>query len=341
MNGAFYNVAYSQNSLYPLSFKANQVNNNGACGSYYRIQKVNNKYGLLDTKNRDVFNILFDTIVKNAYFIKTVKGDSINIYRCATLEKIAIPEVRQVYFKRDGLEVLSTKGAQYYDNSISKIDNFPLLEFLNCGNVYSKNYRLEFNKNTNTHTLNIKEGDFGMQLYQTILELKGLPENIESLRFLNDSNYVSESINSSYNEYPQLIKIVKNNKSGIYTYNLEDAVFPKKIRKPQKKYTNQINKITGDTIVVPIPEIIEPISLDKLGTINIKELLPIEYNQIQQNTNTGLVYLYKNIQIGIFPEHPETTFDSFNQKTTSFYEITKNEQKGWLDIRTFTEYYFE
>lgn len=308
----------------------------------------------IQQKNTDFFEYeAYDTIIKNNFFIKTVKGDSIVIYRCKSLEKIEIPNLKQAYFKLDGLEVLTTDGAQYYDNSISKIDDFSNSDDVYCGTVYSKQYRLNYSNKTKKYTVQISEGDFGNMLDKTVIEFKGLPENIESLSFLNGNVYISESINSVYMEYPMLIKIVKEGKSGIYSYNLEEAIYPNQATSPIKEETKvkqkpnyDTNIINGDTIFVPVavlPIDIVPVEelFTKKGNITLTQVLPIVYNQIVQNPTDGLVYLYKDNKINIFPKYMRTNFEVFNQKTTSFYEITKNGKRGWLDIKTFKEYYFE
>ena len=333
----FTGEVYSQNSL---SYKANQgYYQYSDAQYYYKIVKDGSKYKLVDPKKRDVLEKEYDTIVKNAHFIKTVIGDSITIYRCSTLKKIKLPNIQQAYFFRNGLEVLTKKGAQYYDNSISKIDNFPYIELFKCGTVYSETYRLKQDSKTKKYSLNIEKGDFGAPSMPLTLELKGLPDNIEELSFLNDKTYVTKSINNDYNPHPLLIKVTKNGKDGMYTYNLKNAIYPKK-KKSKKREIYTIDTVTRDTIYVP--EIIEPIySLNKKGSLRVKEILSIVYNQIKQNTNTGLIYLYKDNKIGLYPNLISTSFSVFDEKTTSFYKITKNEKQGWLDIKTFKEYYFD
>ena len=333
----FTSEVYSQNSL---SFKANQSRHQGSYAEYYyRIVKDGSKYKLVDPRKRDVLEKEYDTIVKNEHFIKTVIGNDITIYRCSTLKKIKLPNIQEAYFFRNGLEVLSKKGAQYYDNDISEIDNFPYEELFKCGTVYSETYRLKQDSKTKKYSLNVEKGDFGAPTMPLILELKGLPDNIEELSFLNDKTYVTKSINNDYNPHPLLIKVTKNGKDGIYTYNLEDVIYPKK-QKSKKREIYTIDTVTRDTIYVPEP-IDSPFFFNKKGTIVFKEVLPIVYNQIQQNTNTGLIYLYKDNKIGLYPNLISTSFSVFDEKTTSFYKITKNEKQGWLDIKTFKEYYFD
>ncbi|QCE41945.1 hypothetical protein [Psychroserpens sp. NJDZ02] len=340
----YYNTVYSQDILYNLSFEANQGNYNNSYGEYYyHIKKEENRYRLTTKKKEYIFPEAFDTIVKNAHFIKTVKQNVINIYRTQNLEKIEIPNLKQVYFIRNGLEVLTNQGAQYFDNSITKINNFPKLNIFTCGTVYSEQYTLKHNEKSQKHSIEISEGYFGGMDIETILNFNNLPDNVKSLSFLNDKKYTSESVNNKYYTHPNLIKIIKDGKSGIYSYKLDDAKFPKKEkRKVKEKYAYDIDVTTGDTIFMVVPEIIEiePISFAKKGEIKLNQILAIEYDYIQQSEINGLIYLYKNKQIGIYPNHIITNFDKFKEKTTSFYEITKNEKQGWIDIRTFQEYYF-
>ena len=332
----YYNAVYSQDILYNLSFEANQGNYNDSYGEYYyHVKKEGNSYRLTTKKEKNIFQEAFDTIVKNAHFIKTVKQNIINIYRIQNLEKIEIPHLKQVYFMRNGLEVLTNQGAQYFDNSIIKITNFPKRDLFACGTVYKKRYTLKHNEKTKKYSIEISKGHFGGMVNKIILDFINPPENIESLSFLNEEKYTSQSVNNKYYTHPDLIKIIKDGKSGIYSYNLDDAKFSKKGKR--KKYVYNINATTGDTIFIPIPE---RISFTKKGKIKLNQILPTEYNRIQQSEINGLIYLYKNNQIGIYPNHIITSFDKFKEKTTSFYAISKNGKQGWIDIRTFQEYYF-
>ncbi len=336
------NAVYSQKTLHPLSFKANQGNYNDSYGEYYyHIEKEENKYKLTTQKGEYIFQEAFDTIVKNAHFIKTLRDNTISIYRIDNLERIEIPNTKQVYFARNGLEVLTNEGAQYFDNSITKVDNFPKLDLFTCGTVYSKRYKLKYNEKTKMHSIELSEGHFGGMRSETVLEFIGLPDNIETLTFLNGKKYISKSVNNTYNPYPNLIKIVKEGKSGIYSYHLDKARFPVKEKiKAKEKYAYDIDAVTGNTIFIQIPIPVEPISFIKKGSVKLQEILSINYNQIQQNEYNGLIYLYKNNQVGIYPNHISTNFILFKKKTTSFYEIIKNNKKGWLDIKNFEEYYF-
>lgn len=156
------------------------------------------------------------------------------------------------------------------------------------------------------------------------------------MSFLSGNHYTSVSINNDYEMYPNIIKVIKDGKSGLYSYDIEKAVYPKK--KKIDKPTYEIHKVTGDTIYY-VPDIIE-LSFTKKGSVKVKEVLPIVYDNIQQHPISGLVYLYKNEQKGIYPQHTQTAFSSFDEKTRSFYSIYKNGKWGWIDLKTFREYYF-
>ncbi|GIZ14220.1 hypothetical protein [Capnocytophaga catalasegens] len=73
-------------------------------------------------------------------------------------------------------------------------------------------------------------------------------------------------------------------------------------------------------------------------SISVEQLLPFIYDEIIMQED-GLIYFYKENKIGIYPKHKIPEYDSIEKKTNSFYLISKNGQKGWLDIQTFKEYF--
>lgn len=331
-------TVFSQKNLYALSFEANQGNYDDSYAEYYyKLKQEGDAYRLINKKGKDIFNRTFDTIIKNQYFIKTVQENTISLYKVKNLEHILIPNLKQAYFMRDGLDVLTSDGAQYYDNTVSKIDNFPELELFKCGTVYSKEYSLKYNEKTKKYSVHLSEGPFGAAINETILEFIGIPENIEYISFVSGANYTSESVNNDYEIYSNIIKIVKDGKSGLYSYNIDEAIYPKKKKKVHKP-AYEVSKVTGDTIY-NVPEII-PISFSKKGTVAVKEVLPIVYDSIKQHPLNGLVYLYKDDKKGLYPNYIQTDFSSLDEKTKSFYSIHKNGKWGWLDLRNYKEYFF-
>ena len=69
-----------------------------------------------------------------------------------------------------------------------------------------------------------------------------------------------------------------------------------------------------------------------------EELLPIVYDNIEQQKD-GLIYIYKDHKIGIYPQQKKAVYETITPQTHSFYKIIKNGRAGYLDIRTMREYY--
>jgi len=65
----------------------------------------------------------------------------------------------------------------------------------------------------------------------------------------------------------------------------------------------------------------------------------LSFDSIRFNVDDGLVYFYKDNNVGLFPRHQTTQYDFIKQKTQSFYEISKLGKIGWLDIQTNREYF--
>jgi hypothetical protein len=262
-----------------------------------------------------------------------IKADSISIFKCQNLEKLNIPNIQQAYFViNDMLEVLTRFEATYYDTTFSKKKKLPEYDFFKCGTVNQNSYRLAYNSKTKKHNLSITKSYGGANhIYKEIvLELKNLPDNIESISFLNASQHIIESVNNT-GLRPNLIRVTSNNKVGIYAYDIKKAIYPKK--KIKKKY---LVISSGDSIPIPIP-----FSIHKKGRVTVQQLLPIIYDSIKKNKTNGLIYLYKDNLMGFYPKHITSDIEVFEKKTQSFYKITKNGKQTWLDIGTFKEYYIE
>ncbi|MBO0592496.1 hypothetical protein I2486_13905 [Cellulophaga sp. E16_2] len=335
----FYSIScingYAQNDLYSLSFKANQENyNDSYCSLYYNLEKEGHQYILTNPKGINVLKKKYDTILYTPNFIKAILSDSISIYKTCTLEEIKIPELKEVYFIKDGLEVLTATGPHYYDNSISKINAFPEPDLFSCGTVYSTEYSIKYLKDLKKYVLIITKGNFGPLKEKITLHFKGIPDAIDSLSFLDGGNYISVSVNTQYKKFPNHIKIIRYGKSEIYYYDFDKAIYQKSAKEKPDYF---ISKSTKDTIFFPL---VRPSNFSKEeGSVTLERVTPEVYHQIEQNTIDHLIYLYSDDQIGIFPQHLIPDFNQFSQKTNSFYRITKNGKEGWLDIKTFKEFY--
>lgn len=334
----------AQNELYHLSYEANSSRYSDlSCQYFYKIQKVGEKYQLTDDESSLILNESYDTILWNNHFIKLVDKDSISIYRARNLQKVKIENLKQVYFLRNGLEALTSNGPQLYNNRLERIEAFPEInDALGCGSVYKKKYRITFNDETKKYYLSFSEGYYGLEMDEKLLELTGIPEQVDIVCFFNGRNYTTESINSTYFSYPEFVKVTKDGKSGIYSYDFKDAVYPPVLKDEKNKIVPyEIDKLTGDTIFQVNPVKPVPSSFIEKGSIQLKEVLPINCDSIQQNTSNGLVYLNKNGKIGFYPQHIDIEFERFEEVTKSFYKIKKEGNDGWIDITTFKEYYFE
>jgi len=153
-------------------------------------------------------------------------------------------------------------------------------------------------------------------------------ENIkksDKASFLNNSNTHYWDANDDYIDrasvFPNLIKVTRRKKCGIlefnYTHNPYDLfLFPDTI---QKRYKKEI---------IYFPEYIEG-----------KTILPIHHDSIVWNDEDGLIYFYRKNKVGIYPFHKTVQFEYLRKKTNSFYSVIRDDKKGWLDVKTNTEYY--
>jgi hypothetical protein len=324
----------SQNKVNPLSFEAKQKKySNIPCQYYYRLELDGQKYKLINLEKQNVLSTTYDTIMHNSHFIITVDNNITTIYRSPTIETVTLPDVYQAYLINDGLEVLTSQGARYYNNTITAITHFPKENWMKCGTVYSKKYQLQKDQKTKKYSIVLSSSRFGNSINKNAtLIFNNMPHDVERVSFLNNTNHTSVSVNNSYSPFPHLVKITKEGKKGIYSYNPDEGIYPS-AKKEKREYI--IRKKTRDTIWKP-----KLISFYKEGFVRLKEVLPIIYDSIELNPDDGLVYLVKDNMWGIYPNHINTSFQTFYKKTRSFYKIVKNGKQGWVDIKTFKEYYF-
>jgi hypothetical protein len=63
------------------------------------------------------------------------------------------------------------------------------------------------------------------------VDLKGLPNVIQSLSFLNGNKYISVSVNRPYQKYFNHNKIIRYNKRKIYSYVLKKSFMRSRLKK--------------------------------------------------------------------------------------------------------------
>ena len=119
--------------------------------------------------------------------------------------------------------------------------------------------------------------------------------------------------------YPQLLKIVRGKKSGIFEYNYDSTSIP----------IDTISKVFGKEIIY---------SPQKTQSVIA---LPIKNDSIVFHKKDGLIYFYRKGKVGIFPRDKDVQYNYIKQITNSFYTVYRGQKKGWLDIKSNLEYYDE
>ena len=136
-----------------------------------------------------------------------------------------------------------------------------------------------------------------------------------------DWNSNKDYVGDNY-PHPEIVRVERNGKYGLFEYDIDfDMKSPYKEEDLESSSSKKVRKYADSYLTG-------------------KELLPIVYDHIQQQDN-GLIYFYLNGKVGIYPEQEKPLYDSIQPLTHSFYRITKNGKQGYLDIKTFEEYFFE
>lgn len=326
-----------------VSSKINDYNKDAAAKlamfeyeDFYALKKdtLSNSYNLLNNFGDNVFKTSFDTIQFNNYYIITKKDKDYTIYK-SNLDKANIDNVKSAYLYRNGLDVLHDKNIQYYDFKGEKTVKFNAIDYLVCGTVNETLYELKPSKKKSyAHKIEVSSGSALAEKHITssYYYIKNLTKK-HTINFLDKSSYFSWDDNDSFTGsiygFPNLLRVVKNNKVGIFSYDKEKA----RTLNLKKKKEYYITK-SGDSILKP-----ERLSLTKHKVLNVKEELPIQFDDIKQNTKDGLIYIYNNNKVGIFPNHKTAIYDSIEYASENYYKVIKNGKMGWLDIRTFDDFF--
>ncbi|WP_405397792.1 hypothetical protein [Maribacter sp. Asnod2-G09] len=280
----------------------------------------NDKYELMNTSKENVLKTAYDTIRFNQYFIITQNENQIDIFD-SFYEKVKIDHIKSAYLYRNGIEILNDRGANYYNNEAKIIEKFPRMVTTVCGTVNEVTYTLDYNDELKTSTLTKIDGGFASNLDKRRAYYLEEIKATDSVTFLNNEKeyYWDENdsfLGKSY-MYPELLKITRSKKNGIFEYNYvnTDKVIDT-ISKDWKKEVNYLPTKTQRTIV-----------------------LPINNDSIIFNRKDGLTYFYRKNKVGLFPRHKKVQYNSIQQITNSFYAISRKGKKGWLDIKTNIEYF--
>ncbi len=291
---------------------------------YRAIKNKNGKYQFLLNYGNKITENEYDTIIHNNlfYICKNEEIEKIDIYK-STLEKLTIPNLKAVYLLENGLEVLTKEGVSYYDWEGKKVDQLAYIMHYGCGTGNFLSYRLgKFITTDSLHFLSVE--DFASK-DKTFL-FSDLPSYYQ-LSFIISKRYGSRYLNRHFkpnsSNFPNFLKVKNNDKYGLYKYD--------------QNFRNE--KI--DTVITTQSTLTRGYNEFHCQIIPTEEILPIVYDSMVLGGKNNLIYLYKDNKIAIYPNFEKPVFDKVERKTPSFYAILRNGKKGWLDINTFKEYYFD
>ena len=296
---------------------------------YMLLRPKGKRYELIDIYKQKVLSGRYDTIYYNEFGIIGKRGRKFVLYD-SYLQKKKFKGMRSVYFYRDGIEMLNGEGADYYQISGERIEAFPKIVYSLCGTVHEKSYSLEKDPNKREYPYYIlySSGGFASEYEakkEHYLSDRGAEE---TLSFVNGKHRIVWDENDSFTgtiyPHPELIRVQQGNKYGLFGYTYQEKL------DNVKDYTEI--ELEGSPFYKRMLRIYPKAYL--IG----EELLPIVYDNIEQQ-NDGLIYIYKDHKIGIYPQQKKAVYEKITPQTHSFYKIIKNGRAGYLDIRTMREYY--
>ena len=241
--------------------------------------------------------------------------------------------MRSVYLYRDGIEMLDKQGAGYYYMNGERIEKFPRISYSLCGTVYESRYSLKEDPDRPAYPYYMlyRFGGFASEFEAEKRHYLSDRSPEETLSFVNGSSHIvwdgNDYVVNSIYPYPQFIRVQRGNKYGLFEYTYQKEL-------DDTSYTTGAEETENDETYL------HRRTLRKYPSVYItgKELLPIDFDNIQQQKD-GLIYLYKDNKIGIYPQQKQTVYEKIEPQTHSFYKIVKNGKEGYLDIRTMKEYY--
>ena len=312
---------------YPSSYKDDFIDYKPE--EYMLLRPKGRRYELIDIYKQKVLPGRYDTIYYNKFGVIGRRGRKYVLYD-SYLQKKKFKGMRSVYFYRDGIEMLNREGAGYYQISGERIEAFPKIVYSLCGTVHEKSYSLEKDPNKREYPYYIlySSGGFASEYEakkEHYLSDRGAEE---TLSFVNGKCRIVWDENDSFTgtiyPHPELIRVQRGNKYGLFGYTYQEKL------DDIKDYTEI--ELEGSPFYKRMLRIYPEAYL--LG----EELLPVVYDNIEQQKD-GLIYIYKDHKIGIYPEQKKAVYEKITPQTHSFYKIIKNGREGYLDIRTMREYY--
>ena len=299
--------------------------------NFMTLRHIKEGYELVDIFNRKILPSIYDSIHYTRTMLITKKGEEYSLYQYNLQPKL-LKDVKVIHLLSDRdneFEVLTDKGAYYYSNEGQPLRKLSSFYYGLCGTISRSYYTLK------KDSLNTAQPHY--MLYQ----LRGATRSYADKRFyLTDRSpdetltFVEGNIGVEWNvnkevvghtyPHPQFVRVQHNGKYGLFEYNFEfdfQSPHQEEISEDSDKSFQRKKRNYPDSFVIG------------------KELLPIVYDHIQQQDN-GLIYFYLNGKIGIYPQQKTATYSAIEPETRSFFRIIKDGKKGYLDIKTFKEYFF-
>ena len=312
---------------YPSSYKDDFINYKPK--EYMLLRPKGKRYELINIYKQKVLSGRYDTIYYNEFGIIGKRGHKYVLYD-SYLQKKKFKGMQSVYFYRDGIEMLNREGAGYYQINGERIEAFPKIVYSLCGTVYERRYTLKKDEHKKEYPYYMLYGYGGFASEYESEKAYYLSDRSaeETLSFVNGKHRIVWDENDSFTgtiySYPELIRVQRGNKYGLFGYSYQEKL------DDVKDYTEI--ELEGSPFYKRMLRIYPEVYL--LG----EELLPVVYDNIEQQED-GLIYIYKDHKIGIYPQQKKAVYETITPQTHSFYKIIKNGRAGYLDIRTMREYY--
>ena len=286
-------------------------------------------YELVDIFNRKILPSIYDSIYYTRTMLITQKGEEYSLYQYNLQSKL-LKDVKVIHLLSDRdneFELLTDKGGFYYSNEGKPLKELPSFHYWLCGTISWEVYTLKKDslEVTKPHYMLYELSGPAASSYvnKRFYLSDRAPE--EKLSFIVGNSRVDWNSNKDYvgdnYPHPEIVRVERNGKYGLFEYDIDfDMKSPYKEEDSDVSSSKKVRKYADSYIIG-------------------KELLPIAYDHIQQQDN-GLIYFYLNGKIGVYPQQKTATYSAIDPETRSFFRIIKNGKKGYLDIKTFKEYFF-
>ena len=283
----------------------------------FQIEKMFNKFSnetfivkknmfhrshLVDKFGNKVLPKAYDSIANTSSFIIAKRGQKTDVYN-GYLEKLDCGKVKQAYLSYLAIEVLNEQGAMYYNIQGEKMKTPYKYTFPMCGTgMRYTSYKLLKDTTPQGVLHGVKKTD-------------RVDGEEERYTYYFSDLLPTDEVKIDGKENANFVYVKRNGKWGLYVYDYFLLLDPEGERK--------------DNVTVFAPTYIKG-----------KELLPITFDLVERSLTDDSIYIYENGKKGYYLQK-KAIYDTLYPITRYFYLFEKNGKKGYLDIKTFQEYFFE